>query len=441
MAEHSSPTTPDTQRIPVPFSQRFRHFRYGALPYIGFVLCVLAMAWLWQHQAMQPQAVGEVEAKRVLVTAGAEGTLAPWHREWTLFDQVEQNEVIARLDDRLVQAQIKAIGAESARLRAERDAAAEQSSLDHLDREIDHRQEAFRLAWQIQQHRLDVLDRKVVLEADRVELMRREERLSYLERMQGGNAVSALELVEERLQRDRVREGVAQNDAALAEAEKQRDWAVEQLKKYPVLPAPKVAELLKPFDAAIAVQEALLEELRVQVDRLQIRAPIRGTIAAIHCWPGQNVRVGDPVVTLADPQSRYVVSFVRQDHPIRPTAGTPVDIRVRLPGAKPVAAVVSCVGPQVELLPEHLRNRSGPARMGLPGPHRSARGSGRPAGRTDRNPVQEEAGPSRLSREPTGKIEGPRDRKSFLFRVILPGRWRDATARPFDCGAAWDGLF
>jgi multidrug resistance efflux pump len=336
------------------------------MPFISFALLVLATAWLWQHQAMQPQAVGEVAAKRIVVTAGADGTLAAWHREWTLYDQVVQNEVIARLDERPVQAQLKTLEAELARLAAERSAAAQQFSLDQSDRESDHRREAFRLAWQIQQHRLDVLDRKVVLEVGRVELMRLEERLNYLERVQGGNVVSALELAEERLRRDRMRESITQNEQALIEAEKQRDWAVEQLKRYPDLRPPQINELLEPFDAAIAVQEARIGELKVQVDGLQIRAPMPGTIAAIHSWPGQNVRVGDPVVTLADPQSRYVLSFVRQTQSIRPTVGTPVDVRVRTPGSKPVAAVVSRVGPQVELVPEH--QRSDPARLewGLP---------------------------------------------------------------------------
>jgi multidrug resistance efflux pump len=262
---------------------------------------------------------------------------------------------------------MKTLHAELGQLRKELIAAEEQIALDQVDRAHDHRREMFRLAWQIQRHRLDVLDRQALIETDRVQLVRLNERVRHLEQMQQGNVVSTLELVEEQLRRDRVKESVAQNEKARAEAEKQRQTAVGRLREYPAESRqPQVDKLLGPLEAAITVQEARMAELRVLIDGLQIRAPFSGTIAAVFAWPGQSVRQGEPVLTLATEQGRFVVGYLRQAQRIRPTVGAPVDVRVRVPGARPVSAVVGRVGPQVELIPPHQRRDPAVLEWGLP---------------------------------------------------------------------------
>jgi hypothetical protein len=62
-----------------------------------------------------PNAVGEVEAVRIDVAAGTDGTLMPVaHGRWVLFDRVEANQVLARLNDRPVQAEMTTLAAELA---------------------------------------------------------------------------------------------------------------------------------------------------------------------------------------------------------------------------------------------------------------------------------------------------------------------------------------
>jgi multidrug resistance efflux pump len=367
MPENTTETTKGRGRIPIPAAQRFRYFRYVVMPFVSFAVCVLLTAYLWQRESQLPQTVGEVEAVRIDIAAGADGTLSPLYRShWTLFDRVEAGEVVARVDERPVQAQMKTLYAELTQLRKELIATEEQIALDQVDREHDQRRETFRLAWQIQRHRLDVLDRKALIETDRVELMRLEERVRFLERMRGDNVVSALELVEEQLRRDRVKQSVAENEKAKAEAEEQRRRAVERLQEYPDARQPQADKLLGPFEAAITVQEARMAELQVQIDGLQIRAPISGTIVAVFAWPGQNVLQGDPVLTLAAERGRYVVGYLRQAQRIRPAVGNPVDVRPRVPGARPVSAVVGRVGPQVELIPPHQRRDPRVLEWGLP---------------------------------------------------------------------------
>ncbi len=73
--------------------------QHTALPVVSFSACLLLTLWLWQQQGELPNAVGEVEAVRIDVAVGSDGVLVPLPRgQWTLFDQVEANAVIARLD-------------------------------------------------------------------------------------------------------------------------------------------------------------------------------------------------------------------------------------------------------------------------------------------------------------------------------------------------------
>src|SRR3990170_4332014 len=106
--------------------------------------------------------------------------------------------------------------------------------------------------------------------------------------------------------------------------------------------------------AAIETQRGLIQELQIQVDALVIKAPVSGTIAAIYRWPGQRVRAGDPILTIAADHGEYIIAYVRQDQPFRPTVGMSVEVRTRVPGRPPLTAVVTDVGPQYEPAPVEL---------------------------------------------------------------------------------------
>ena len=49
-----------TRRIPIPWNQRWRRFRHGLLPMLGFAACVVGTFWLWGRQGVLPNATGGV---------------------------------------------------------------------------------------------------------------------------------------------------------------------------------------------------------------------------------------------------------------------------------------------------------------------------------------------------------------------------------------------
>ena len=206
-----------------------------------------------------------------------------------------------------------------------------------------------------------------MIEANRVVLERRDARVNFLTPLHQRGAVSDVEISDERLLRDEVRKRVAENQTALKDAEEKYQTAAERLKQLPPLVLAEVKQLLAPVEAAIGVQEANIRQIELEKDWLEVRAPIAGTIVAIHRHPGQSVRAGDPIVTIAAEQGRYIVGYVPQENRFRPEVGMAVEVRPRLPGSRPREGVVERVGPQVELIPVHQRRSRPGDGMGAAG--------------------------------------------------------------------------
>lgn len=342
-------------RIPTPWSLRLQRWRHSALPIVCFGTCLATAVWLWQRQMPQAVLVGEAEAVRVDVGAPVDGRLIAFRSPWTLYDAVEAQQVIARFDDTAARFELDAAKLEVERLHKELEATRAQTFLAENDRRINRLGDLLRAVWESESRRLDVLDRALALETAKVELQRRQARLEYLQSLLDSGAVNQMQYSDELLLHDKLERQVADAAASLAEAQMQRDAAREQLAQFPPLDEAPIQTLLAPLQAAAAAQEARVKQLEYQIAGLQVRAPMAGVIAAIHRWPGQTVRQGEPIVTIAAGESRYIVSYIRQEQALHPEIGAAVEIRPRRIGSAAWHAVIDKVGPQVELIPEHQR--------------------------------------------------------------------------------------
>jgi multidrug resistance efflux pump len=355
------------KRIPIPWGQRWRRLQYRVVPGVFFVLSLGLTIWLWQRERMVPNALGEVEAVRLDVAAAADGTLVPLSRgHWSLFETVLAHDVIARLDDRIVKAQLDVLQKELVRLRSELQATGVKERVAEFDRLQTHLRESSRLSWQIETSRLDVLDRQVQVEFDRIELQRRRARLEYLESMYKKSMVSEMDYQDEKMLHDQAEKRLADNTQALEQAKKQQQEAQERLKSLPEYQKVELDALIAPIRDAIEAQQARIKELQLQTDNLEIRAPITGTICAIYRWPGQAIRTGEPIMTIAADNGRYIVSYIRQEQYIALQAGAPVLVKTRQPKAESLASTIEQVGSQMELIPQHQRRNVQLPEWGIP---------------------------------------------------------------------------
>jgi multidrug resistance efflux pump len=356
-----------SDRIPIPLSHRWRWIRIQAVPLIVFAICAFVATQLWKSQGGTAHAVGEVLAVRVDLISQLDGVLADVpYRRLQVFDRVQAGDVVLRLDDQATRAALETLGKSLEQAKAELDKTAEQARVDDASRRVDELSEVRRRALRIEELRLAILQTKTLLETDRVELQRLNELLDVTKDVYERKAGNRVDLINAQLRRDIVAQRIASNEKVLGESESQRDRATSQMSEFSPQQAIEVAKLLAPVRAAIGVQEARIRELELQVKALEIRAPLDGTVAAVARWPGQAVRAGDAVVTIASEQAEYIVSYVRQQSRFRPAVGMAVDARLRGSSSVSIEGYVDRVGPQIELVPPHQLRDPRVAEWGLP---------------------------------------------------------------------------
>jgi multidrug resistance efflux pump len=125
--------------------------------------------------------------------------------------------------------------------------------------------------------------------------------------------------------------------------------------------AGRVRAASQPSDlAALAEREAQISELQAKIDARDVKSPIEGTVMEIHRRPGHSAKLGKPIMVIAARDADYVIGYVREDQPIRPTSGMKVTVRPRGGNGgqrRSFDSYVNSVGAQVEPLPtRHLRN-------------------------------------------------------------------------------------
>jgi multidrug resistance efflux pump len=357
----------NVKRIPIPWTHRWRRLRYSVLPGVFFVASLGLTLWLWQRERMVPNATGEVEAVRLDVAAATDGILVPISRgHFSLFETVMAHDVIAQLDDKLLKAQLDVLHKEVIRLNSEMKAVGAKEQAAEFDRMQSNLQESARLSWQMESSRLDVLDRQVQVEFDRIEFKRCQLRLKYLESMYEKMMVSEMDYQNEKILTDEAEKRLADNTKALEQAAKQEEAARERLKSLPEYQKLELETLIAPLRDAVDAQQARIKEWQLQIANLEIRAPITGTICAIYRWPGQTIRSGDPIMTIAADNGRYIVSYIRQEQIFHPKPGAPVLVKARGTKTETLESVVELVGSQMELIPQHQRRSAQLPEWGIP---------------------------------------------------------------------------
>ena len=351
-------------RIPTPWAVRSQRLRQRLLPPLAFIGLVGVVLWMWHQDIPAPHAIGEVEAIRSIMTAGANGLLSEPAKgpRWQVLDKVEAHQILARLDDPLLAQQLVTQRAELERIKLEVEAATAKLSFDFSNQQRDHLHEQIRLAWKREQRRVTALQTQVQLAVDRILEQRLDAAADRAEKLfrqstPSLRAATELESIQARLACDEVAARITANEKTLSEQQRQIAQAETGYDDYPPLRLPEVAPLLAPLQAAITTQTSRLDEVRQQIDGLVVRAPYAGEVVGIHAWPGQRVKLGDPIITVASHDRRYIVTFVRADQSLNPAATDRVRVRRRHSLLHSEEATIEQVGSQFEPIPpQHLRD-------------------------------------------------------------------------------------
>lgn len=354
-------------RIRTPLIQHWRRIRYQLLPVLIFCAAAGLTAWLWGRQVTLPNAVGEVAVIKADVVCPVDGLMiAKSDRALDMFDIVQAGEVVARLDDGVLAASLATLQADLVKIAKELDAAKATVTLENAVRAHDQATEVRRLALDMETLRLGIVDRKAAIEVGKIELARLKEKFDAIKALFDRGVESRLTLVDTELRRDVVQQQIESNARSLAEAEVQLQAAAVRAKAYTTTEPADLAAMLAPLRAAITAQEALIREMELQIQSLEVKAPMTGMVTAVYCRPGQNVRRGTPILTIASTRGDYIVSYVRQEQRVQLRIGMEVDVRVRSLPRAIARARIERVGAQVEMVPQHQQRDPKMPEWGLP---------------------------------------------------------------------------
>jgi len=363
--------------IRTPCRQHLRRVRYQLLPVVVFCACVLAVSWLWNRHLGGATVVGEVASTSapVQIRPLIDGWLVALEgKTWQAFDEVSAGDLLAKMDDAPAKAALETVAGDVAVLHAQLAEARLALQAERTRRLDAHAAEARRLAVDIENIRLDMLDRRTRTEVDKIQLKRRAETLAVLRKLVAEGVQNEYALADATLRRDTLAKQISQDQAALAEmrdtllkaAVQRQNAHAERNEARAVAADVELAARLNPITKAIAAQELRVKELALQVDRLELRSPIAGQIVTIGFRPGETVAAGDLIMTVAPARGDYIVSYIPENRPIEPKVNAFVNVRVRSRPPQIVRAQIARVGPRIQLVPEHQRRDPAVPEWGLP---------------------------------------------------------------------------
>ncbi|MEI9599418.1 efflux RND transporter periplasmic adaptor subunit [Moellerella wisconsensis] len=270
---------------------------------ILLMLILIATAALFHSHNQYLLLQGEVDAPEVVVTSKATGRVIERHIERG--DDVKQGQLLLTLESPELNAQYAAVV-------AARDQAKAQLSLSlHGTREETLRNLAAQVAQAQSQYQ---------------NASREYTRLSNLS---AKGYVSANELDNARKAKDVAYQQVLSAKAQLDEG-KNGDRV----------------ELRHQYQAELTQAEQKLAEIQVQVDDLQVKAPVEGEVGPIPAEVGELFNAGSPLVSLIRLPQAYFIYNLREDILVNVKKGDIIKLRVPALGDKEIDAEVRFIAPK-----------------------------------------------------------------------------------------------
>jgi multidrug resistance efflux pump len=326
--------------IPTPASQRWREFRIQVLPFVMFLLVIVAIVFLWRAYVQPIGVIGFAETNQVNVTSVSDGLIDHLYVE--AFQTVTQGQVVAMVSGTstdLYRAQIASFQAE---LEVQRD----RLRVDQL-----------RAMQNVYDSYQNILNQRILqATAQQDWILRSNDYRRAREEFTNKTQRTISEADFEKIQTGfnslttqiRERENAITNLAATLDIMRQQN-ADQQTR---------------------SIDEALkrkAEELEVMLKPSYLKAPIDGMVSMVHRRQGEKILRGDSVATIVDTQARRVIGYIRQPINFIPSTNTIVKILKRTAPSLAGEGRVERVGAQFEFInPALLAADTKRLEVGLP---------------------------------------------------------------------------
>jgi HlyD family secretion protein len=148
------------------------------------------------------------------------------------------------------------------------------------------------------------------------------------------------------------REALEQARTAYEVARAQHQQASEQLG---MVRTGVRTERIDAQQAAVRGAEAALAQMEAAPSNAIIRAPFAGVVTVRHRQPGEAVAAGAPVVTLMDPEDRWVRVYVREDEVGRVSLGQRAQVQTNSSPDATYDGRVTFIASQAEFTPRNVQ--------------------------------------------------------------------------------------
>jgi multidrug resistance efflux pump len=341
-------------------------FRRARLPLVVWLAAASMAAALLTGRARGREYIGLASAMRYTVSSPVAGRVeAVLVRE---LDEVRKGQIVARLEDEMLQARIQTavtttkqltaeLEAEQARLTAGRGPLAEAYSSDLRRFRMDE-----------QGRRLSVLSLRVEVENDQIEYERLRLDADRAAQLYERGILSEAERELARLAAKQVAARLESNKELLATTEAEVREATRRREDFERAhpSAAQVRPALAPLEEAIHVQEGILQELRAEQANLVLRAPVSGAVTQVLCRKGQAVGPAEPILVVSEDTPTEILAYLPESAAGRVHEQTIVEITRRADPSRVAESVVTRVGASFELKPLQLWRDPRVPEHGLP---------------------------------------------------------------------------
>src|SRR6266480_6036627 len=261
--------------IPTPPAQRWREFRFRAVPILAFLAVLLVLTAMWRQYVTPPTLVGQVEPITAYVTSPKPGTLAQLNL--ARMQRVKAGDPVAQVittDPRVLTSSLAVIQAEIQLLRV------------NLQPIIDQQ----RYALNYDRLRLDWLSQRVDLATARVKLQLAENDLRRTTELFKEKIVSEKVFDQMKTAREKLQAEVEERTKLVAELEENLQSL--KLRQGPTESAQKPPGPQEVLQASIAVQEEKLRLTEAELDTATTGIHMDGKVSVIKRPPRELVVSG-----------------------------------------------------------------------------------------------------------------------------------------------------
>jgi len=343
------------------FSFNWRLHLLPIVVWLAVVACVVGL-FFYRTQRFEVLGIARGEVRQIAATCTARLT----NITVQLFDEVKKDQTLAVLDTVLdnenlpevVQAQLATISAETERLGAELVATKNKLAADAVNMDNSRIADQRRFNVDVENARLQILQLQLTIETDRLSLegLKLNSKIFVLQNRPDINDSASYELKKLKLQCDTLAKRIQENEHLLEQAKRDLGQAQQRHDEFAQRQPqhPSVENALEVIRKAIQVQERRMRELTVQRAPLELKSPFDGVVSLIQRRPGETVRAGDPIMTLAETKPTEIVAYATEMQADMVREQMVVELVKRTEPAQIASSQVIYVGPTVEQMPQRL---------------------------------------------------------------------------------------